>query len=280
MGGLADVTRALTRSTMTRTVSSISESQRSPGCGKIEQAPCDNSGITLGREVIRESGTILLESRKKFLVLVAFLAHQADFFVSNLLITTPRFPKKQGLVFWHVACARHGSQGNRDSQFQQRSLWALPETRHDLWLKRINTWIGILGGSVASVVGAYNFFPSAPGDIAAVVREQRWGTCSARARGAFDLTKCFARHFSDRSPRSLREKRLGARQLRPEGQQGSLRAGGCDGERHLKKDHGCGIGFNIPQPRPSLDEGSSCEHFPGPSRCDSLRTRRDGCILD
>ena len=46
------------------------------------------------------------------------------------------------------------------------------ETRHDLWLKRINTWIGILGGSVASVVGAYNFFPSAPGDIAAVVREQ------------------------------------------------------------------------------------------------------------
>jgi hypothetical protein len=46
------------------------------------------------------------------------------------------------------------------------------ETRHDLWLKRINTWIGILGGSLASVVGAYNFFPSAPGDIAAVVREQ------------------------------------------------------------------------------------------------------------
>jgi hypothetical protein len=46
------------------------------------------------------------------------------------------------------------------------------ETRHDLWLKRINTWIGILGGSVASVVGAYNFFPSAPGDIAAVVRER------------------------------------------------------------------------------------------------------------
>jgi hypothetical protein len=29
------------------------------------------------------------------------------------------------------------------------------ETRHDLWLKRINTWIGILGGLVASVVGAY-----------------------------------------------------------------------------------------------------------------------------
>jgi hypothetical protein len=50
------------------------------------------------------------------------------------------------------------------------------ETRHDLWLKRINTWIGILGGSVASVAGAYNFlpsfFPPTPGDIAAVVREQ------------------------------------------------------------------------------------------------------------
>jgi Carboxypeptidase regulatory-like domain len=50
------------------------------------------------------------------------------------------------------------------------------ETRHDLWLKRINTWIGIFAGSVASVVGAYNFvpsfFPAGPGDIAAVVRER------------------------------------------------------------------------------------------------------------
>jgi hypothetical protein len=50
------------------------------------------------------------------------------------------------------------------------------ETRHDLWLKRINTWIAILGGSVASVAGAYNFYPSflpaAPGDISAVVRAQ------------------------------------------------------------------------------------------------------------
>ena len=54
-------------------------------------------------------------------------------------------------------------------------------TRHDLWLKRINTWIGILGGSVASVVGAYNFLPAAPGDIAAVVREQG-GAPVARAR--------------------------------------------------------------------------------------------------
>ncbi|HEX7228965.1 MAG TPA: carboxypeptidase-like regulatory domain-containing protein [Candidatus Binatia bacterium] len=54
------------------------------------------------------------------------------------------------------------------------------ETRHDLWLKRINTWIGIIGGSLASLVGAYNFIPSAPGNIAAVVREQS-GTPVARA---------------------------------------------------------------------------------------------------
>ncbi len=50
------------------------------------------------------------------------------------------------------------------------------ETRHDLWLKRIHTWIGILGGLIASVAAAYNFIPSfassAPGEIAAVVREQ------------------------------------------------------------------------------------------------------------
>jgi Carboxypeptidase regulatory-like domain len=50
------------------------------------------------------------------------------------------------------------------------------ETRHDLWLKRINTWIAILGGSVASVAGAYNFYPSffpaAPGHISAVVRAE------------------------------------------------------------------------------------------------------------
>lgn len=58
------------------------------------------------------------------------------------------------------------------------------ETRHDLWLKRINTWIAIVGGSVASVAGTYNFLPSflpaAPGHIAAVIREQG-GTPVARA---------------------------------------------------------------------------------------------------
>ena len=50
------------------------------------------------------------------------------------------------------------------------------ETRHDLWLKRLNTWIAILASSVASIAGAYNFYPSffsaAPGDISAVVRAQ------------------------------------------------------------------------------------------------------------
>jgi hypothetical protein len=46
------------------------------------------------------------------------------------------------------------------------------ETRHDLWLKRINTWIGIIAASLASVGGAYSFMPRAPGEITAVVREQ------------------------------------------------------------------------------------------------------------
>ena len=49
------------------------------------------------------------------------------------------------------------------------------ETRHDLWLKRINTWIAIVAGSVASLAGAFNFYPSffsSPGGISAVVRAQ------------------------------------------------------------------------------------------------------------
>jgi hypothetical protein len=46
------------------------------------------------------------------------------------------------------------------------------ETRHDLWLKRLNTWIGIITASLASIGGAYSFMPRAPGEIAAVVREQ------------------------------------------------------------------------------------------------------------
>jgi hypothetical protein len=46
------------------------------------------------------------------------------------------------------------------------------ETKHDLWLKRLNTWIGIIAASLASVGGAYSFLPRAPGEIVAVVREQ------------------------------------------------------------------------------------------------------------
>ncbi len=49
------------------------------------------------------------------------------------------------------------------------------EARHDLWLKRLNTWIGIIAASLASVGGAYSFMPRAPGEIAAVVREQGGG---------------------------------------------------------------------------------------------------------
>jgi Carboxypeptidase regulatory-like domain len=61
----------------------------------------------------------------------------------------------------------------------------IEETRHDLWLKRINTWIAILGSSVASVVGVYNFSPTsffapATGDISAFVRTQS-GTPVSRA---------------------------------------------------------------------------------------------------
>ncbi len=54
------------------------------------------------------------------------------------------------------------------------------ETSHDLWLKRIHTWIGIVGGSIASLAAAYNFLPAAPGEIVAVVREQS-GAPVARA---------------------------------------------------------------------------------------------------
>jgi hypothetical protein len=56
------------------------------------------------------------------------------------------------------------------------------EGRYDLWLKRINTWIAIVGGSVASLAGVYNFYPSlvpaAPGDISAVVRSEGGGPVS------------------------------------------------------------------------------------------------------
>ena len=100
------------------------------------------------------------------------------------------------------------------------------ETRHDLWLKRINTWIGILGGSVASVAGAYNFlpsfFPAAPGDIAAVVREQG-GAPVPRAHVELLTSQnvLLGNSETDRDGRYVK-KRPGARQLYLEGEQGSL----------------------------------------------------------
>jgi hypothetical protein len=93
----------------------------------------------------------------------------AIFFVIALLST-----ETAALI---VACrllGRNGLPGNRVTM--RKVFMGAEETRHDLWLKRINTWIAILGGSVASIAGTYNFlpsfFPAAPGHIAAVVREQ------------------------------------------------------------------------------------------------------------
>ncbi|HWO40942.1 MAG TPA: carboxypeptidase-like regulatory domain-containing protein [Candidatus Eisenbacteria bacterium] len=62
---------------------------------------------------------------------------------------------------------------------------AAEETKHDLWLKRINTWIAILGGSIASLAGAYNFLPAAPGEVSAVVRSQ---TGAPVSRAQVELT--------------------------------------------------------------------------------------------
>jgi hypothetical protein len=93
----------------------------------------------------------------------------AIFFVIALLST-----ETAALI---VACrllGRNGLPGNRVTM--RKVFMGAEETRHDLWLKRINTWIAILGGSIASIAGTYNFlpsfFPAAPGHIAAVVREQ------------------------------------------------------------------------------------------------------------
>jgi hypothetical protein len=79
------------------------------------------------------------------------------------------------------------------------------ETRHDLWLKRINTWIGILGGSFASVVGAYNFSVCS-GRHRSCRPRARWGTCFACARGAFDLTNVLlGTSETDRSGRCVKK---------------------------------------------------------------------------
>src|SRR5687767_15227531 len=85
-------------------------------------------------------------------------------------------PQRQPLLPWHIACSKQLSARVFTRSNDKEVAMGAEETRHDLWLKRINTWIAILGGSVASVAGTYNFlpsfFPPAPGHIAAVVREQ------------------------------------------------------------------------------------------------------------
>jgi hypothetical protein len=106
---------------------------------------------------------------------VVLIVHKVNIFIPNLLYHHSAFHRKTRLFFWHIACVKQLFAYNRDINYRE-VVMAGEETRHDLWLKRINTWIGILGGSVASIAGAYNFlpsfFPAAPGDIAAVVREQ------------------------------------------------------------------------------------------------------------
>ena len=81
------------------------------------------------------------------------------------------------------------------------------ETRHDLWLKRINTWVGILAVSRLdcwSLQFSPLFFSGCSGRYRGCRPRAGWCTCSARPGGAFDLAKCFARHFSDGSRRPLR----------------------------------------------------------------------------
>jgi hypothetical protein len=108
-------------------------------------------------------------------VFVVLIVHKANVFIPNLLYRHSAFHRKTSLFLWHIACVKQLFACNYGINYRE-VVMAGEETRHDLWIKRINTWIGILGGSVASIAGAYNFlpslFPPAQGDIAAVVREQ------------------------------------------------------------------------------------------------------------
>jgi hypothetical protein len=106
---------------------------------------------------------------------VVLIVHKANSFIPNLLYHHSAFHRKTSFFFWHIACVKQLFACTREISYRE-VVMAGEETRHDLWIKRINTWIGIFGGSVASIAGAYNFlpsvFPPAQGDIAAVVREQ------------------------------------------------------------------------------------------------------------
>jgi Carboxypeptidase regulatory-like domain len=119
----------------------------------------------------------------KFLFARNFFLTEADVFVLNFLCHHLRFRRdnvsNRGILLAQSSCPPRYYEIN-----DKEVAMGAEETKHDLWLKRINTWIAILGGSVASIAGTYNFFPSffppAPGHIAAVVREEG-GTPVARA---------------------------------------------------------------------------------------------------
>ena len=104
--------------------------------------------------------------------------HKADIFVLNLLYHQLSFHRKNNALYSGIFLARPDSISAGSREIESREVpMGIEETKHDLWLKRVNTWIAILGSSVASLVGVYNFSPtsffaSAPGDISAFVRAQ------------------------------------------------------------------------------------------------------------
>jgi hypothetical protein len=111
----------------------------------------------------------------KLLFACNFFLTEADVFVRNLLCHHFHFRRDNILYPGILIAGSSWPPGYCEINHKEVAMGA-EETKHDLWLKRINTWIAILGGSVASIAGTYNFlpsfFPAAPGHIAAVVREQ------------------------------------------------------------------------------------------------------------
>jgi len=83
------------------------------------------------------------------LMVVVLSRLQSCIFVPNFLIITHRFPEKQRFLFWHIACAKYLSRQLRYSR--EVSALRKPDTIDG---KKIKPGYG-LGGSVASVVGAY-----------------------------------------------------------------------------------------------------------------------------
>lgn len=106
---------------------------------------------------------------------VTFSSTQGDVLVRNLLCHA-LVSVEDNASYPGILLAQNSSPPRYCEINEKEVLMGAEETKHDLWLKRINTWIAIVGGSVASLAGTYNFlpsfFPPAPGHIAAVVREQ------------------------------------------------------------------------------------------------------------